>query len=291
MTDQAGFVLIDKPQGTTSHGVVAAMRRIAGTKKVGHGGTLDPMATGLLVIAIGKATKLLTYVSGSSKTYVATVRLGQATTTDDAEGDVVSTAPVSDVTETRLRSALERLVGEVDQVPSAVSAVKVDGKRAYQRVRDGEEVRLKSRRVTIHSLEVHRIRRGEFLEADLTVTCSSGTYVRAIARDVGEELGVGGHLTALRRRSIGPFELGDAHTLEELKEFDSLPVLSMSDSAAELLPTVTVDDAERRKIGYGQAVAPRGVAGPYAVLDSHKALLAVGRDQGNRLKTDFVVPQ
>ncbi|ABY22406.1 tRNA pseudouridine synthase B [Renibacterium salmoninarum ATCC 33209] len=201
----SGLVIVDKPQGWTSHDVVAKMRRLAGTRKVGHAGTLDPMATGVLVIGINKATKLLTYIVGTSKTYDATIRLGQSTITDDAEGEI--------------RRAVAALTGEILQVPSSVSAIKVDGERSYARARAGKDVQLAVRPVNILSFDVHRIQSTTdgLLDVEVTVSCSSGTYIRALARDLGTALGVGGHLTALRRTAVGPYGLDRTQTLESLQ--------------------------------------------------------------------------
>ncbi|MFS3129654.1 tRNA pseudouridine(55) synthase TruB [Nocardioides sp. Bht2] len=222
----SGLVIVDKPQGLTSHGVVARVRRMAGTRKVGHAGTLDPMATGVLVVGVNRATRLLGHLMLTEKGYDATIRLGVATTTDDAEGEVTAQTSAAGVAESAVHTALAAFVGRIEQVPTAVSAIKVDGKRAYQRVRDGEEVELKARPVTIHELAVHEFRReGEFLDVDVTVRCSSGTYIRAIARDLGLALGVGGHLTALRRTAVGEFGFDVARTIEQLDdEFVMLPI-------------------------------------------------------------------
>src|SRR3712207_6475123 len=202
-----GLLLVDKPGGMTSHDVVARARRALSVRKVGHAGTLDPMATGLLVLGVGAATRLLGYVGGHDKTYEATIRLGQATVTDDREGEVLRTASTAALDDDAVRAALAAQTGALQQVPSAVSAVKVDGRRSYDRVRAGEEVVLEPRSVTVHRLEVHRIDRPEadLLDVDVTVECTAGTYIRAIARDAGAALGIGGHLTALRRTVSGPF--------------------------------------------------------------------------------------
>ncbi len=221
--EPVGLVVVDKSSGMTSHDVVSRMRRLARTKKVGHGGTLDPMATGVLILGVGRATRLLTYVIGAGKCYTATIRLGQATVTDDAEGDVVSTAPVGDVTDPAIHAALAAQTGEISQVPSAVSAIKVDGKRAYKMVRDGEAPELAARRVTVSRLDVLDIRRtrdsqgSDVIDVDVDVACSSGTYIRAIARDLGTALGVGGHLTVLRRTAVGGFTLDQAATLDDTR--------------------------------------------------------------------------
>ncbi|THV39428.1 tRNA pseudouridine(55) synthase TruB [Glycomyces buryatensis] len=292
-TPHPGLIVVDKPQGITSHGVVARMRRICGTRKIGHGGTLDPMATGVLILAIGKATKLLTYVSGLDKSYVATIRLGQNTITDDAEGDVIAETDASGVEGAAIRSALVSMTGEIDQVPSAVSAVKIDGKRAYQRVREGETVALRARRVTIASIEIGRIRRSEtFTDIDVDVSCSSGTYIRAIARDLGDTLGVGGHLTALRRTRIGNFGIDVAATLDELAERseagESLGALTMGQAAARLMPTRTATEAEAKALSYGKSIDAAGIEGRYAVLGEQGELLAVMTEEGDRAKPETV---
>src|SRR5699024_4453435 len=217
-----GLVVVDKPAGMTSHDVVARVRRIMGTRKVGHAGTLDPMATGILVLGIERATKLLGHLSLDRKTYLARMVLGATTTTEDSEGDSVDTAPTDEiaaVTDAEIAAAMTPLRGEIHQVPSAVSAIKVDGKRAYQRVRDGEHVELDPRPVTVHRFDLLHTRRTEHaLELDALVDCSSGTYVRALARDLGVALGVGGHLGLLRRTTVGPFTLDGARTLEQLAD-------------------------------------------------------------------------
>ena len=243
----SGLVVVDKPGGMTSHDVVARVRRLAGTRKVGHAGTLDPMATGVLVLGVNRATRLLGHLTLADKRYDATVRLGVTTTTDDADGEVVETRPTDGVTEDAVRSALAAFVGEIDQVPSAVSAIKVDGKRAYARVRAGEEVDLPARRVTVHALEVTAV---DLPRVELAVHCSTGTYVRSIARDLGASLGVGGHLTALRRTTAGPFGLGDAHTLEELAErFTLTPI---ADAARAAFAARDLDDTQAADVRVGR---------------------------------------
>ncbi|MEI7058271.1 tRNA pseudouridine(55) synthase TruB [Nocardioides sp. CCNWLW239] len=229
----SGLVIVDKPAGVTSHDVVARVRRLAGTRKVGHAGTLDPMATGVLVLGIERATRLLGHLMLTEKSYDATVRLGQSTTTDDAEGELVAAVAAGGLAAEDVRSAFDAQVGDILQVPTAVSAIKVDGKRAYQRVRDGEQVELKARPVTVHELTVGEIRsEGDLVDVDISVRCSSGTYIRAIARDVGEALGVGGHLTMLRRTAVGPYGLDVAKTLDELAdEFATLPLADAARAA------------------------------------------------------------
>ncbi|MDA1357993.1 tRNA pseudouridine(55) synthase TruB [Glycomyces luteolus] len=290
---EPGLIVVDKPQGITSHGVVSRMRRICGTRKVGHGGTLDPMATGVLIVAIGKATKLLTYVSGLDKSYAATIRLGQATVTDDAEGEVTASVDASAVADAAIRDGLAAMTGEIDQVPSAVSAVKIDGQRAYKRVREGETVELKARRVTIASIEVGAIRReGEFVDVDVDVSCSSGTYIRAIARDLGSVLGVGGHLTALRRTRIGGFGIDTAATLETLSDRseagEPLGALTMGEAAARLMPTRTATEAEAKALSYGKPLDAAGIEGRYAVLSENGDLLAVMTEKGDKAKPETV---
>ncbi|KRC50558.1 tRNA pseudouridine synthase B [Leifsonia sp. Root227] len=216
----SGILLVDKPQGWTSHDIVARTRRLAGTRKVGHAGTLDPMATGLLIVGLNSSTRLLTYIVGTDKEYLATIRLGATTTTDDAEGDVVEEAApdaVAAVDDDAIRSGIADLTGEIEQVPSSVSAIKVDGKRAYARVRAGEEVVLKARPVTVSEFELLDVRRlPAAIDLDVRVVCSSGTYIRSLARDLGAALGVGGHLTALRRTRVGSFRVEDAHPIEDV---------------------------------------------------------------------------
>ena len=217
-----GLVVVDKPQGWTSHDVVGRMRRLCGTRKVGHAGTLDPMATGVLIVGVGRGTKLLTHLVGAEKTYEATIRLGATTVTEDAEGELTGTADpqaLAAVTDEQIRAAVAELTGDLEQVPSAVSAIKVDGKRSYARVRAGEDVELKPRAVTVSRFEVRQIRRGqEALEVDAVLDVSSGTYIRALARDLGEALGIGGHLSALRRTRVGALGLEQAQELETLAE-------------------------------------------------------------------------
>lgn len=251
-----GLVVVDKPAGITSHGVVARVRRLVGTRKVGHAGTLDPMATGVLVLGVDRATRLLGHLMLTEKGYDATIRLGVATTTDDAEGEVTATALASHLDAATVRAALAEFVGDIEQVPTAVSAIKVDGKRAYQRVRDGEQVALAARPVTIHSLDVHDVRpageQGEHLNVDVSLRCSSGTYVRAIARDLGAALAVGGHLTALRRTAVGPYGLDVARTLEELEADPS--VLPLAVAARAAFPALDLDAADAGHVRVGRAL-------------------------------------
>ena len=242
----SGLVVVDKPAGITSHDVVSRVRRLAGTRKVGHAGTLDPMATGVLVLGVDRATRLLGHLTLTDKRYVATIRLGSTTTTDDAEGEVVETRPVDGVTGEAVRASLASFVGEIDQVPSAVSAIKVDGKRSYARVRDGEDVALPARRVTIHALDVTGV---DLPSVEIEVHCSSGTYIRAIARDLGAALGVGGHLTALRRTAVGPFAIDTARTLEALA--DDFTITPIADAARAAFPAcdLSAEDAAHVRVG------------------------------------------
>jgi len=249
---EPGLVVVDKPAGMTSHDVVARVRRLAGTRKVGHAGTLDPMATGVLVVGVDRATRLLGHLMLTEKAYDATVLLGATTTTDDAEGEVTATADpavLDAVDEDRVSRAMTAYRGEIDQVPTSVSAVKVDGRRAYQRVRAGEELDLPARRVTVHELTATRV---EPPEVDLTLRCSSGTYVRAIARDLGADLGVGGHLTALRRTAVGPFTLAGARTLETLAE--DFSVLPIAEAARAGFPCLDLDAPAAADVAVGRAL-------------------------------------
>ncbi len=250
---ESGLVVVDKPAGMTSHDVVARVRRLAGTRKVGHAGTLDPMATGVLVLGLERATRLLGHLMLTEKAYDATARLGVATVTDDAEGDVTATVSAAHLDEATVRAAFAEQVGEIDQVPTAVSAVKVDGVRAYKRVRDGEDVALEPRRVTVHELSVSDVRAdGEHVDVDLSLRCSSGTYVRAIARDVGAALGVGGHLTALRRTAVGPYGLDRAHSLDELA--DSFSVLPIAEAARAAFVSRDLDETAAADVRVGRAL-------------------------------------
>jgi tRNA pseudouridine55 synthase len=276
----SGLVVVDKPGGMTSHDVVARVRRTMGTRKVGHAGTLDPMATGVLVLGIERATRLLGHLMLTDKSYDATIRLGASTTTDDAEGEVVATADVSSLDEAGVRAALQAFVGEIEQVPSAVSAIKVDGRRAYQRVRDGEDVALEPRRVTVHALEVVAL---DGPEVSISIRCSSGTYIRAIARDLGVALGVGGHLTALRRTAVGPYDLSVARTLEQLA--DDPAALPIAVAARAAFPAYDLGEEEATSVRHGRALeADLGAAGPVAVFDPSGEFLALYEQDGTRAR-------
>jgi len=304
-----GVVVVDKPAGWTSHDVVGKIRYLARTRKVGHAGTLDPMATGVLVVGVGRATRLLTYVVGTSKEYVATVRLGETTVTDDAEGDRVATGDVTGIDREAVLREVTTLTGEILQVPTAVSAVKVDGVRAYARVRAGEDVVLEPRRVTVSRFDVLDLRAATtrdgvpVVDVDVEVTCSSGTYVRALARDLGAALGCGGHLTRLRRTRVGGFglpgegaDLGAATSLDELERRTEaegvLPTIPLAQAAAAVLPVRRLDEEEARGIVHGQAVSPTGQPGPHAALAPDGGLVAVVEDarrHGSTLARPVVV--
>jgi tRNA pseudouridine55 synthase len=280
-----GILLVDKPPGVTSHDVVARVRRIAGTRKVGHAGTLDPMATGLLVLGLGSATRLLTYLVGLDKEYFATIRLGQATTTDDAEGEPIgSPADTTRVSLAAIEAVIAGLTGQISQRPSSVSAIKVDGKRAYSLVREGETVELAERPVTVRTFEVLRSQREPWLELDVRIECSTGTYVRALARDLGEALGVGGHLSALRRTKIGPFDVKDASALD-----DSLlnGLLESASVAGELFPTANLTAQEAVDLAMGKAITvavPDSEGRPIAAIAPDGRLVGLFELVGGRSK-------
>ncbi|GAB3592088.1 tRNA pseudouridine(55) synthase TruB [Angustibacter peucedani] len=296
-----GLVVVDKPGGWTSHDVVARVRRLAGTRKVGHAGTLDPMATGVLVVGVERATKLLTYLVGADKTYTATVRLGAATVTDDAEGEVTARADGAAVVRLSdddgradVDAAVRALTGPIEQVPSAVSAIKVDGQRSYARVRGGEQVDLPARPVTVRRFDVLDRRPGsddghDVLDLDVEVEVTSGTYVRALARDLGAALGVGGHLVALRRTAVGPYRLDVARTLDELAE--DFAVLPLADAARAAFTARELTEAEVTALRYGQRVDPTGSpAHPVAGFAPDGSLVALLEDRGPVARSLLVVP-
>ena len=243
MSKEHGFLVIDKPAGMTSHDVVAQVRKRLGTKQVGHAGTLDPMATGVLVVGINNATKFLQYIVTGRKRYNAVIRLGISTVTDDREGDVIAERDWRAVTDSDIKNAIDKFRGTFMQVPSSVSAKKIAGERAYDLVREGKEVELAANEVTIHELKILAIRRGEHLDIDVDVTCSAGTYIRAIARDLGAALGVGGHLIELRRTEVAPFNLAQAG------EIASAQVLPLADAITKVLP--------KRELGFDEVVELR----------------------------------
>ena len=285
-----GLVIVDKPAGWTSHDVVGRMRRLAHTRRVGHAGTLDPMATGVLVLGVNRATRLLHHLVLADKAYTATIRLGQATVTDDAEGEVVSASSAADLTEEQVRSTLLPLTGEIQQRPSAVSAIKVDGQRAYQRVRDGEAVELAARPVTVSQFEARAFARPapDLLDVDVQVQCSSGTYVRALARDLGSALGVGGHLTALRRTRVGPFGLEVAKTLDELAALDDPVTLPLADAVRTAMPARDVSEDEARALSFGRSLEPTGVVGTHGAFTADGTVIALLAESDGRARPVLV---
>jgi tRNA pseudouridine55 synthase len=280
----------------TSHDVVSRVRRIARTRRVGHGGTLDPMATGVLILGVGRATRLLTYVIGAEKGYRGTIRLGQSTVTDDAEGEVTTQTSAQRVDDAAIRAGVAALTGTIMQVPSAVSAIKINGQRSYKLVRAGEEVSLAAREVTVSRFEILDIRHpapvpGELpvVDVDVDVTCTSGTYIRALARDLGAALGVGGHLTALRRTAVGGFTLAEAHTLEELAERDDPVTLDLAGAAARSFPRRDATPEEAGVLAHGGPLAPAGIDGPYAVFAPDGGVIAIVRDRDGRARAEVVL--
>jgi tRNA pseudouridine55 synthase len=280
-TAESGLVILDKPAGWTSHQVVGRVRRLLGTRKVGHAGTLDPMATGVLVVGVNRATRLLGLLALDDKAYAATIRLGMTTRTDDAEGEVLATAGAADLEHDRLAAAIATLTGELRQVPSAVSAIKVDGVRAYARVRAGHEVDLAPRAVRVSRFEVRDRRDGlvdgvPVADVDVVVECSTGTYVRALARDLGKALGTGGHLTALRRLRSGPFTVAEAQALTE----EPPALLALADAVRRCFPSLTVDDATADAVRVGRRL-PEVIlpASPTALFAGSGEFLALYRQQ------------
>jgi len=263
-----GLLIIDKPAGWTSHDVVAKLRRLTGTKRVGHAGTLDPLATGVLVVGVGKATRLLGHLTLAEKEYLATIRLGQATDTCDAEGSVTGGAPATGVTLAAVRAAAQQLTGEIQQVPPAISAIKVDGARAHRLAQAGAAPVLAARPVTVRAFEILAERRaGDLLDVDVAVTCSSGTYIRALARDLGSQLGTGGHLTRLRRTRVGGYGLAGARTLEQLAE--RFEVLPLAQAASAAFPRRDLSADEARRLAHGGRLAPEGHSAGHAATQEH----------------------
>ncbi len=282
----SGLVLLDKPQGFTSHDAVAKLRRILGTRKIGHAGTLDPMATGLLVLGVDSGTKLLQFLVGVDKQYLATIRLGQSTSTDDAEGDVIATANASGVSLDAVLAEIKKLTGDILQTPSQVSAIKVDGKRAYDLVREGKEVELKARPVTVSKFEIIGDPRasGEFLDLDVLVDCSSGTYIRALARDLGAALGVGGHLTALRRTKVGRYDISSASQIS-----DSVEMLDLGEAAKALFPAIELDAQQEIDLIHGKRIQAVGADRVCAFFEGR--LVAVLDKTGATYKSVVVFPK
>lgn len=272
----------------TSHDVVAKLRRAFSTRKVGHAGTLDPMATGVLVVGIERGTKLLAHLVANDKAYAATIRLGQSTTTDDAEGEVTATHDASAITDAQINAEVEALTGEIMQKPTAVSAIKIDGKRAHELVREGKEVDIPARPVTIFSFDIGEIRRtGPCIDVDVHVHCSSGTYIRALARDLGAALGVGGHLTQLRRESVGAFSLADATPLAALQDSPALS-LTLDEAQLRAWPVLEVTANEYEALALGKWLEPRGLDGVHAAQGPDGRVVALVKEQGKRLATVFV---
>jgi tRNA pseudouridine55 synthase len=298
MTTPDGLLIVDKPAGWTSHDVVARCRRLCATRRVGHAGTLDPMATGVLVLGVNRATKLLTFLVGADKTYTATIRLGQSTITDDAEGEITASHDVGALRVQAVQDGVTALTGQIAQVPSSVSAIKVDGQRSYARVRAGQDVVLAPRRVTVSRFQIldHRSRAAAghpVWDLDVIVDVSSGTYVRALARDLGAALGVGGHLTALRRTRVGRYGLESAHVLGDLEiasESDDIPLISLASAARDCFEVRELTTAEATAVGYGQRIAskPAGRAQPIAAFSPEGNLVAMLDESGTLAKARVV---
>ena len=286
---EPGLVIVDKPGGMTSHDVVGRCRRLFGTRKVGHAGTLDPMATGVLVIGIERATKILGLITGTDKSYAATIRLGQTTSTEDAEGDVLQTVPAEQVTDDQIAAEVSALRGAIDQVPSTVSAIKVAGERSYTLAREGRAVELPARPVRIERFDVLAVRRHSgFADVDVVVDCSSGTYIRALARDVGDALGVGGHLTALRRTAVGRYGLDEARTLDDLAEQAQLSY-SLDEACLLGFPRRDLTESEVVDTGHGRPLEPAGIPGVYAATAADGRVIALLEDGTSRTKPVVVL--
>lgn len=284
-----GLVVVDKPGGMTSHDVVSRCRRLFGTRKVGHAGTLDPMATGVLVVGVERATKILGLLTATAKSYSATIRLGRTTTTEDAEGDVLQDIPAGSVSEDAILAGIAGLRGQINQRPSAVSAVKVGGKRAYQLVREGQDVELPARTVRIDRFALLEMRRaGSFTDLDVEVDCSSGTYIRALARDLGEMLGVGGHLTTLRRTRVGCFGLDQARTLDQLAEHPRLSY-TLDEACLLAFPRRDITAAQADDASHGRPLAAAGVDGVWAAADPEGRVIALLEDRGAATKSVVVI--
>ena len=273
MTQIDGFLVIDKPAGVTSHDVVAQVRRRFGTRQVGHAGTLDPMATGVLVIGLNRATKFLQYIVAGKKSYLGTIRLGERTTTDDREGEVIERSDISSITDESIRAELAKFIGKIAQVPSSVSAIKISGERAYDLVRKGEAVELPPREVEIYDLRINAIRRSEYLDVDIEVTCSPGTYIRAIARDLGAKLEVGGHLIQLRRTVVAPFRIDQARAVE------SAEPLPLNLEIAKVLPTRSLSVDEISELRFGRKISPSEFTGVGVALSAAGEVVAIIENQ------------
>ncbi|WP_030450884.1 tRNA pseudouridine(55) synthase TruB [Herbidospora cretacea] len=279
----SGIIIVDKPSGWTSHDVVGKMRGIAGTRKVGHAGTLDPMATGVLVVGVEKATRLLGHLALTEKVYEATMRLGVSTNTDDAEGEETGRTSAATVTADDVHKGVAALTGPIMQVPPQVSAIKVNGERAYKLARQGEEVALQARPITVHAFEVTSVVLGESVDVTATVTCSSGTYIRSLARDLGDGLGVGGHLTALRRTRVGPYAVDNALTIEALQK--ECVILPIADAVSQAFPRRDVTEEEARLVSHGGRLKAAGLGeGPIGVFAPGGELLALVEEKGGTAK-------
>jgi tRNA pseudouridine55 synthase len=279
-----GFLVVDKAPAMTSHDVVAVARKALGTRKVGHAGTLDPMATGVLVLGFGNGTRLLQYITDGDKSYIATVVLGAATVTDDQEGEVISEADASNISDEQIKSGLSKMVGEIQQRPSSVSAVKVAGERAYDRVRAGEVFELSARTITISSLVVLDIRRtGTRIEIDIDVTCSAGTFIRAIARDLGDDLNVGGHLSSLRRTRVAGFAIDQAITFEALKSQD-FKALDLSDVARQTFTVRELALDEVAELSFGRPLTSNASDEIFAALSPDNRLIALLKNEIGKAK-------
>jgi tRNA pseudouridine55 synthase len=285
----AGLVIVDKSGGMTSHDVVGRCRRIFGTRRVGHAGTLDPMATGVLVIGVERATKILGLLTGASKSYAATIRLGQATSTEDAEGELLQEVSAEHLTEATIAAAIAGLRGDIMQVPSTVSAIKVGGQRAYRVAREGHTVELAARPVRIDRFEMLALQRhGRLIDLDVAVDCSSGTYIRALARDLGEAMTVGGHLTALRRTRVGRFGLDQARSLDQLAERPQLS-LTLDEACLQMFPRRHLTAEEADAAANGRTLTPAGIDGVYTAQDADGRVIALLRDDGPRTKSVVVI--
>jgi tRNA pseudouridine55 synthase len=285
-----GIVVVDKPAAMTSHDVVGRCRRIFSTRRVGHAGTLDPMATGVLVIGVERATKILGLLSATSKSYAATIRLGQTTSTEDAEGELRQSISAEHLTEEEIAAAVAGLRGDIEQVPSAVSAIKVGGRRAYQLIREGHNVELEARAVRIDRFEVLAARRGAdgVIDLDVEVDCSSGTYIRALARDLGDALGVGGHLTSLRRTRVGRIGIDEARSLDDLAESPRLN-WTLDEACRLMFPRRDLTPEEVEATGNGRPLSPGGIDGIYAASAADGRVIALLRDEGSRTKSVVVI--
>ncbi|MDQ4010523.1 MAG: tRNA pseudouridine(55) synthase TruB [Actinomycetota bacterium] len=290
----SGLTIVDKPAGMTSHDVVSRLRRLLNTRRIGHAGTLDPMATGVLVCGVQRATKLLGHLPLEPKVYLATVRLGVSTSTDDADGECTGGVDASAVSEPAILAGIADLSGAIEQVPSSVSAVKVGGRRAYALARAGEQVSLAARLVNVSRFELRTLRRhtlgrgAAVTDLDVLVECSGGTYVRALARDLGAALGVGGHLIALRRTRVGPFDVSGARTLDDLAGAPGLSA-QLDEVVATAFPHRAVDDTQARTLAHGGWLPAAGLAGTHAAIDSEGHAVALLSERAGQARPVLVL--